>query len=84
MTVTPIIIPVHTEPERCPHCRQNLVEVTICNACKKELPEEEGGPFGFLLVLLVTLFVVLPALFAFAAWVLFPIMNWIIEHSPGI
>lgn len=39
MMYTPVIVPIHTEPSRCPSCRHDEETKTVCKHCNYEYPE---------------------------------------------
>ena len=49
---------------------------------REVLPGDDATGWDILLGILVFIFVLLPGGFALIAWVIFPMFNFIFEHSP--
>ncbi len=52
----PVIIPMDTEEDKCPSCKQTEDKIEVCKHCKHEYKEDEEGG-GCLLIIIILLIV---------------------------
>lgn len=67
-TITPIIIPVSSEPERCPKCGKTEDRREVCGHCGYEYPESDGLKWWEVILLVLIFISVMVLLFSFAIW----------------
>lgn len=67
--ITPIPIFIHSEPDRCPKCKNIENKKTVCRSCGYEYKDEESDSFVTVILTIITSAIIL-------GWVLVTLIEW--------